>query len=129
MKLDEALRWLDRAGPFPPQPGPPLLDQLTGLRALARGGALARTGPAVWYALVQELRRVADAAERDLVRHLRAEGLTWAQVAAAVDAQLSSRQAAHAKWRRLVDPRRRTTTGDMRRGGRRPDPPALSPGE
>ena len=42
-----------------------------------------------------------------------------AQVADAVQAQLSSRQAAQGKWKRLVDPGRRTTTGDMRRGGRR----------
>ena len=47
--------------------------------------------------------------------------MTWAQVADAVQAQLSSRQAAQAKWKRLVDPGRRITTGDMRRGGRRPD--------
>jgi hypothetical protein len=45
--------------------------------------------------------------------------MTWAQVADAVQAQLSSRQAAQAKWKRLVDPGRRITTGDMRRGGRR----------
>jgi len=36
-----------------------------------------------------------------------------------VQAQLSSRQAAQAKWKRLVDPGRRIATGDMRRGGRR----------
>jgi len=59
-------------------------------------------------------------AERDLIRKLRADGLTWAQVADAVQAQLSSRQAAQAKWKRLIDPGRRVTTGDMRRGGRRP---------
>jgi hypothetical protein len=46
--------------------------------------------------------------------------MPWAQVADAVQAQLSSRQAAQAKWKRLVDPGRRITTGDMRRGGRRP---------
>jgi len=65
------------------------------------------------------MRRLADYYERDLIRKLRADGMTWAQVADAVQAQLSSRQAAQAKWKRLVDPGRRITTGDMRRGGRR----------
>jgi hypothetical protein len=45
--------------------------------------------------------------------------MTWAQVADAVQAQLSSRQAAQAKWKRLIDPNRRVTTGNMQRGGRR----------
>ena len=53
--------------------------------------------------------------------------MTWAQVADAVQAQLTSRQAAQAKWKRLIDPGRRITTGDMQRGGRRkgrPERPA-----
>lgn len=129
MKLSETQRWLANAGPFPEHEGPSLAEQLDRLKEMAAAGTLPRSGVAVWYALVQELRRVADYYERDLIRGLRAEGLTWAQVADAVDAQLSSRQAAHAKWKRLIDPGRRTTTGDMRRGGRRKDPPALSPGE
>lgn len=129
MKLDEAQRWLAKAGPFPDHGGPSLPEQLDRLKELAAAEALPRSGIAVWYALVQELRRLADYYERDLIRRLRAEGLTWAQVADAVDAQLGSRQAAHAKWKRLIDPGRRTTTGDMRRGGRRKQPPALSPGE
>jgi hypothetical protein len=65
------------------------------------------------------MRRLADYYERDLIRKLRSDGMTWAQVADAVQAQLSSRQAAQGKWKRLVDPGRRTTTGNMRRGGRR----------
>ena len=119
MKHEEAQRWLAKAGPFPEHDGPSLAEQLDRLKELAAADALPRSGIAVWYALVGELRRLADYYERDLIRGLRAEGLTWAQVADAVDAQLSSRQAAHAKWKRLIDPARRTTTGDMRRGGRR----------
>jgi hypothetical protein len=69
--------------------------------------------------MVQELRRLADYYERDLIRQLRSDGMTWAQVADAVQAQLSSRQAAQAKWKRLIDPNRRVTTGNMQRGGRR----------
>ena len=65
------------------------------------------------------MRRLADYYERDLIRKLRSDGLTWAKVADAVQAQLSSRQAAQAKWKRLIDPGRRTTTGNMQRGGRR----------
>ena len=65
----------------------------------------------------------ADYYERDLIRQLRSDGMTWAQVADAVQAQLSSRQAAQAKWKRLIDPNRRGTTGDMQRGGRRKQPP------
>jgi hypothetical protein len=45
------------------------------------------------------MRRLADYYERDLIRKLRADGMTWAQVADAVQAQLSSRQAAQAKWK------------------------------
>jgi hypothetical protein len=69
--------------------------------------------------MVQELRRLADYYERDLIRQLRSDGMTWAQVAESVQAQLSSRQAAQAKWKRLIDPGRRVTTGNMQRGGRR----------
>ncbi|WP_028931322.1 hypothetical protein [Pseudonocardia asaccharolytica] len=129
MKYDEAKRWMERMGPFPEHPGPSLAEQLDRLKELAKAGELPRRGPAAWYALVHEMRRLADYYERDLIRGLRADGMTWRQVAEAVEAQLSSRQAAHAKWKRLIDPRRRITTGDMQRGGRRKEPPALSPGE
>ncbi|RTL68567.1 MAG: hypothetical protein EKK42_10455 [Pseudonocardiaceae bacterium] len=129
VKYDEAQRWLAKAGPYPDSGEPSLVEQLDRLKELAAKDALPHSGIAVWYALVQEMRRLADYYERDLIRGLRSDGMTWAQVAHAVEAQLSSRQAAHAKWKRLIDPGRRTTTGDMRRGGRPKDPPALSPGE
>ena len=129
MKFEDARRWLDRAGPFPDRGGPSLSEQLDRLKELGKEGTLTRNGAAAWYAVVQEMRRLADYYERDLIRQLRKDGLTWAQIADAVEAQLSSRQAAHAKWKRLIDPGRRTTTGDMRRGGRKKQPPALSPGE
>lgn len=129
MKHEEAQRWLEQAGPFPPRREPSLVEQLDRLKELGVEGSLTRNGAAAWYALVQEMRRLADYYERDLIRRLRSDGLTWAQVAEAVEAQLSSRQAAHGKWKRLVDPGRRTTTGDMQRGGRRKQAPSLSPGE
>ena len=44
----------------------------------------------------------------------------------AVQAQLGSRQAAQAKWKRLIDPTRRTTNWNMRRGGRKKGTPAVA---
>jgi hypothetical protein len=117
MKFEEAQRWLDRVDPRITR-DPSITKQLDGLKKQAKEGTLTRNGAAAWYAMVQELRRLADYYERDLIRQLRSDGMTWAQVADAVQAQLSSRQAAQAKWKRLIDPGRRTTTGDMRRGGR-----------
>lgn len=77
------------------------------------------------YRLIEEMRRAADKRERDLIRNLRWDAAgnvirTWAQVAEVVDAQLGSRQAAHARWGRLKSPARRTTTGDARRGAAKP---------
>jgi len=76
------------------------------------------------YAAIGALRAQADKYERDLIRALRwdkdGEVLRkWADVAALVDAQLGSRQAAHQRWRRLLSPDRRTTSGDYRRGAAR----------
>jgi hypothetical protein len=118
VKFDEAQRWLDQADPQITR-DPSLTKQLDGLKAKAKEGTLTRSGAAAWYAMVQELRRLADYYERDLIRQLRSDGMTWAQVADAVQAQLNSRQAAQAKWKRLIDPGRRITTGNMQRGGRR----------
>jgi hypothetical protein len=118
MKFDEAQRWLDQADPQITR-DPSITKQIDQLKAKAKEGTLTRNGAAAWYAMVQELRRLADYYERDLIRQLRSDGMTWAQVAEAVQAQLSSRQAAQAKWKRLIDPGRRITTGDMQRGGRR----------
>jgi hypothetical protein len=118
MKFDEAQRWLDRADPQITR-DPSITKQLDQLKARAKEGTLTRNGAAAWYAMVGELRRLADYYERDLIRQLRSDGMTWAQVADAVQAQLNSRQAAQAKWKRLIDPNRRVTTGDMQRGGRR----------
>jgi hypothetical protein len=76
------------------------------------------TSPA-FYERVQQLRELADFYERALIRHLHFErGLTWREVAEAVDANLGSRQASHAKWRRLVAPDRRPA-GAPGRGGRK----------
>ena len=118
MKFDEAQRWLDQADPQITR-DPSITKQIDQLKAKAKEGTLTRNGAAAWYAMVQELRRLADYYERDLIRQLRSDGMTWAQVAESVQAQLSSRQAAQAKWKRLIDPGRRITTGDMQRGGRR----------
>jgi hypothetical protein len=118
MKYEEAVRWLDRVDPMIARPDRSITGRLDRLKDVSADGGLTRDAAAAWYALVGEMRRLADYYERDLIRRLRADGLTWAQVADAVQAQLSSRQAAQAKWKRLLDPGRRTTTGDMRRGGR-----------
>jgi len=118
MKYEEAVRWLDRVDPMIARPDRTVTGRLDRLKEVSADGGLTRDAAAAWYALVGEMRRLADYYERDLIRRLRADGLTWAQVADAVQAQLSSRQAAQAKWKRLLDPGRRTTTGDMRRGGR-----------
>jgi hypothetical protein len=119
MKYDEAQRWLERAEPSVTRAARSLTEELETLKRRSTDGPLTRDAAAAWYAIVHEMHRVADRYERDLIRKLRQDGLTWAQVAEAVQAQLSSRQAAQAKWKRLVDPGRRITTGNMQRGGRR----------
>lgn len=124
MKFAEAQRWIERLEPSVTRKDDSIIGQLDMLKERSKEGALTHDASAAWYALVQELRRLADYYERDLIRKLRADGLTWAKVAEAVEAQLSSRQAAQAKWKRLIDPGRRTTTGNMRRGGRKPQTPA-----
>jgi hypothetical protein len=126
MKFEEAQRWLDQADPQITR-DPSLTKQIDQLKARAKEGTLTRNGAAAWYAMVQELRRLADYYERDLIRQLRSDGMTWAQVADAVQAQLGSRQAAQAKWKRLIDPTRRTTNGNMRRGGRKKETPKETP--
>lgn len=70
------------------------------------------------FHLCATMRESADRIERDLLRHLKwgGEGMTWQQVAEAVDSQIGGRQAMQKRWARLTDDRRRTTTGDMRRG-------------
>jgi hypothetical protein len=102
-----------------------ILAQLTPLLDRAKAGTISAADAASAYAQIQELRRLADKYERDLIRSLRwdADGeviRTWQEVAKVVDAQLGSRQAAHARWGRLKSPARRTTTGDNRRGHARP---------
>ncbi|ALE73491.1 hypothetical protein Ae168Ps1_0355c [Pseudonocardia sp. Ae168_Ps1] len=126
MNIEEAQRWLERADPSIARKRQSLPEQLEDMKTRAAEGVLTRDAAAAWYALVQEMHRLADAYERDLIRTLRSDGLTWQQVADAVQAQMSSRQAAQAKWKRLIDPTRRTTNGNMRRGGRPPQdsPPA-----
>jgi hypothetical protein len=119
MKYEEAHRWLERAEPSITQRARSLTEELETLKQRSKEGPLTRDAAAAWYAIVHEMHRVADRYERDLIRKLRQDGLTWAQVADAVQAQLGSRQAAQAKWKRLVDPGRRITTGNMQRGGRR----------
>jgi hypothetical protein len=118
VKYEEAQRWLERVDPAITRDRS-ITAQLDELKRRSKEGGLTRDASAAWYALVQEMRRLADYYERDLIRKLRSDGLTWAKVADAVQAQLSSRQAAQAKWKRLIDPGRRTTTGNMQRGGRR----------
>ncbi len=124
MKYDEAVRWIERVDPAVTRDRS-VTAHLEFLKARSTEGPLTDDAAAAWYAVVGEMRRLADYYERDLIRKLRSDGRTWARVADAVQAQLSSRQAAQGKWKRLLDPGRRTTTGDMRRGGRKKqvDPP------
>lgn len=83
----------------------------------AQAGDFPTADAAAWYGRVQEMRERADYYERGLIRHLKwTVGLTWQQVAEVVNANLSSRQAAYVKWKRLVDDERRTS-GSPGRGG------------
>ncbi len=102
----------------------PTADRLLTLIERAKAGQLRQDEAAEAYALIGQLRWLADKYERDLIRSLRWDKdgnavRTWAEVADAVHAQLGSRQAAHARWGRLKSPARRTTTGDNRRGAAR----------
>ena len=102
-----------------------ILAQLIPLLDRAKAGTTSAADAASAYAQIQELRSLADRYERDLIRSLRWNSAgevvrTWAEVAEVVNAQLGSRQAAHARWGRLLSPARRTTTGDYRRGHARP---------
>lgn len=94
MRYEEAQRWLERADPSIAKKRESITEQLDGMKERAADGVLTHDGAAAWYALVQEMRRLADYYERDLIRTLRAGGMTWKEVADAVQAQLSSRQAA-----------------------------------
>ncbi len=103
----------------------PATSQLDTLIERAKAGTLADVEAAAAYAAIAALRAAADRYERDLIRSLRWDKTgnvirTWAEVAEVVQAQLGSRQAAHARWGRLKSPARRTTTGDARRGAARP---------
>lgn len=100
------------------------VEQLTALSTAVDQGEveLPEDWPAIAYALVQTTRRVADTYEAWLIRSLRGgspgtEAMTWAAVAEAVDSHLGSRQAAQAKWKRLIDENRRVYGGPGR-GGR-----------
>lgn len=105
-----------------------LTDEIAAFVSKAKAGTLAAGEAGAAYAAIQALRALADRYERDLIRALRWDKdgnvlRTWAEVAEAVDAQLGSRQAAHARWGRLKSPARRTTTGDARRGAAQPRHP------
>lgn len=93
-------------------------DDLSRLAKLvADGDGLDNGQAAEWYELVQQLRRSADYYERGLIRQLKHEqGMTWAGVAEAVQANLNSRQAAYVKWKRLLDGDRREPGGAGRGG-------------
>src|SRR4051794_35813292 len=108
-------------------------DEISTRIVRAKGGTLPASEVPELFAAIQALRAAADRFERDLIRSLRWDAAgnvvrTWAQVAEVVDAQLSSRQAAHARWGRLKSPTRRTTSGDARRGAarRRTNPDGMS---
>lgn len=103
------------------------VGQLADLSERVRTGdeELPEDWPAIAYALVQATRRVADTYEAWLIRTLREQGttkgpMTWSEVAEAVDSHLGSRQAAQAKWKRLIDVNRREYGGPGRGGRQRP---------
>lgn len=67
---------------------------------------------------VQQMREQADYYERGLIRYLKYDlGLTWGQVAETVNANLNSRQAAQAKWKRLLNEHGTRQYGGAGRGG------------
>ena len=59
MKFEEAQRWLDQADPQITR-DPSITKQIDQLKAQAKEGTLTRNGAAAWYAMVQELHRLAD---------------------------------------------------------------------
>ncbi len=102
-----------------------LFDEIKAQVSRAKVGTLPAGQVPATFAAIQALRSQADRFERDLIRSLRWDAAgnvvrTWAEVAEVVQAQLGSRQAAHARWGRLKSPARRTTTGDSRRGAAQP---------
>lgn len=109
------------------------VGQLAQLSEAVRDGAeeLPENWAAIAYGLVQATRRTADTYEAWLIRTLREGGpegepMTWAAVAEAVDSHLGSRQAAQAKWKRLIDANRREYGGPGRGG--RPKMTKATPG-
>jgi hypothetical protein len=76
MDYDDARRWLERVDPAITKDRSPhaLLEEL---KERSAGGPLTGDAAAAWYALVHEMRRLADYYERDLIRKLRADGMTW----------------------------------------------------
>jgi hypothetical protein len=89
----------------------PSPDYIKVLVDRAKAGELTEAEAPAAYAAIGALRDLADRYERDLIRSLRWDRAgnvlrTWAQVADVVQAQLGSRQAAHARWGRLKSPAR-----------------------
>lgn len=122
----------DRAAEAGFRGGGTAAGQLAALDSALRDqpAALPEDWPAIAYGLVQAARQAADVYEAWLIRTLREHGvdgtaMTWGQVAEAVDSHLGSRQAAQAKWKRLIDVNRREYGGPGRGGRPRttPNPP------
>ena len=91
--------------------------QLRAWQDQADAGHFPTLAAAEWYARVQEMRQRADYYERGLIRYLKYDlGLTWQQVAEVVNANLNSRQAAQAKWKRLLKEDTRQYGGPGRGG-------------
>lgn len=97
-----------------------IVTKLGAMQDRMSAGTFTVSEAAQMYELVQEMRQRADYFERALIRHLRFDtGLTWMEIADAVDANLGSKQAAHAKWKRLIAGDRRVPGGPVL-GGRKP---------
>jgi len=129
MDLAEARSHLAEAAWYPAKPSgrgipaEPLEVQLKELRTLADAGKLPAQGAAIWYALTQGLRDLADSFEADLFRQLHdRDGYTWEAIAELVEAtRLGSRQAVQRRAQRLTDmPARRRR--EARSAGALPPP-------
>ncbi len=97
-------RWR-RAFPNELHVGRNAVEQLTWLQAKAtlRKDQLPSDFHEVWYALIQELRRLADQHEHSAIKDLHGKrSKSWNEVARALGAS-ASRQAVQQRWTRLED--------------------------
>lgn len=108
MKYEEAITKIDtsKLALDGREPSAPELLEL--LRFMEKEGyPLPDRWPAVWLALCEELRALADYHERELVRRVRmnlptAKRPTWEQTAAIIESPITSKQGMAQRWKRLT---------------------------